>query len=214
MNLEALTLHVKRHGFSRTVFVYVFKALRRLIDFDLMQVENLARGATRTPEVGSYITREVTWDEYKRASQWLGDGHERSWAFERGDRCFANLLDSRLVGYQFYARKFTTAAPGLEFRFPDSMTYGYASFTHPDHRGRRLAELRSNARRRADRVQGIKRDIVGFVSVDNLASLAVSRRFRSGLIGYVGYVKIGTRYFCYASRGCKRAKVSLFSTYT
>lgn len=212
MNREKLALHVERHGILRTGFVYAIDAIRRLLDADLMLVETASEEPTGLPDVEPYVTRQVTADEYRRAAQWLGEGHERLWAFDRGDRCFANLLDSRLVGYQFYARSFTIVRPGLSFRFPDVLTYAYASFTHPDHRGRRLAESRTNARRHADRAQGIERQVVWFVSVDNLASRAVSRRFRKKLIGYIGYVKIGDQLFCYESSGCKRAGISLVPT--
>ena len=214
MNSDKLSLHLKHHGLLRTVLVYTLRAFRQLIDLDIMLVESSPGGPTGSPVVEPYVTRQITADEYRRGAQWLGKEHERPWAFERGDRCFANLLDSRLVGYQFYARKVTEIRPGLTFEFPDTLTYGYASYTHPHHRGRRLAKSRTNARRYADLAQDIERDVVLYVSVDNLASRAATRRTGSRLIGYVGYVSFRGKFFCIASRGCKRAGVCLVSTYT
>lgn len=212
MNREEFTLCVKHHGLLRTGFVYTLKAIRRLIDLDLMLVEIASGGPTASPVVEPYVTRQITADEYCQGVRWLGERHERPWAFDREDRCFANFLDSQLVGYQFYAKRITVIRSGLAFGFPDTLTYAYASFTHRDHRGRRLAKSRSNARRHADRAQGAEREVVWYVSVDNLGSRAVTRHFRSRLIGYIGYVKIGERFFCYASPGCKRAGLSIVST--
>lgn len=212
MNREELTLHVKHRGLLRTGFVYMLRALRRLINFDVMVVETAAGGPTGSPLVEPYVTRQITADEYRQGIRLLGEEHERPWAFDREDRCFANLLDSRLVGYQFYANQSTTIRAGLEFGFPDSLTYVYASFTHSDHRGQRLAQSRADARRHADQAQGIEREVVWYVSVDNLAARAANRRIRPRKIGYIGYVRIRGRFFCYASPGCKRAGVSLVST--
>ena len=211
MNREELTLHVKRHGLIPTAFVFTLRALRRMIDLDVMVVETTSAGPTGSPAVEPYVTRQITAGEYRQGAQLLSEEHERPWAFDRGDRCFANLLDSRLVGYQFYAQQFTIIRAGLTFGFPDSLTYAYASFTHQDHRGRRLAQSRTNARRHADRAQGIERDVVWYVSVDNLASRAANRRIQPRQLGYIGYVRIGRRFLCYASTGCKRAGVSLVS---
>ena len=212
MNREKLTLHVKHHGLLRTGFVYMLKVLRQLIDLDLMVVETASAGPTGSPVVEPYVTRQITADEYRQGARSLGEDHERPWAFDREDRCFANLFDSRLVGYQFYAKQITMIRDGLAFGFPDSLTYAYASFTHRDYRGRGLAQSRANARRHADRAQGIERDVVWYVSLDNLASRAANARIRSEHMGYIGYVRIGGKYLCFASPGCKRAGVSLIST--
>ena len=155
MNREKLTLHVKHHGLLRTGFVYMLKVLRQLIDLDLMVVETASAGPTGSPVVEPYVTRQITADEYRQGVRSLGEDHERPWAFDREDRCFANLFDSRLVGYQFYAKQITMIRDGLAFGFPDSLTYAYASFTHRDHRGRGLAQSRAIARRHADRALGI-----------------------------------------------------------
>ena len=211
MNREKLALYLKHYGLSQTLLAYTLKALKRLIDFDVMRVEATSGGATDSPVVEPYVTRQVSAGEYRKGSALLGDGHDHSNAFERDDRCFANLLDSQLVGYQFYAGRSTIVRKGLLFEFPDTLAYAYASFTHPDHRGLRLAKARANARRHADQARGIQRNVVWYISVDNLPSRAVSQRLQCELAGYVGFVRIRERYFCYASPGCKRAAVSLIS---
>ncbi|MEQ8204865.1 MAG: hypothetical protein RIA65_01725 [Woeseia sp.] len=209
MNRKKLALYLSHYGYIRTLRVYSHRALQRIIDFDIMRVETTSGEATGSSVVEPYVTRQVTADEYRNGLQLLGAEHDRSNAFDRGDRCFANLFESQLVGYQFYAARSTTVRGGLEFEFPDSMTYAYASFTHEDHRGKKLARSRANARRYADQAEGVQRKVIWYISVDNLPSLAVSRRLDAEHLGYVGYVKIGRRFFCYASPACKRAGVSL-----
>jgi hypothetical protein len=212
MNREELALFVRNHGIARTSLRYLFKTFRRLIVCDLMRVETSSGSAIGPIVDTAYVTRQVTAEEYREGVRWLGEGHERQWAFDRGDRCFANLLDSRVVGYQFYAQNSTRIRPGLAFEFPLRFTYSYASFTHADHRGKRLAKFRANARRNADEAAGIRREVVWYVSVDNYNSRSVSRHFQSTLLGYAAFVKIGKKYLCYMSRGCKKAGISLVST--
>jgi len=209
MNRKKLALYLNDCGCFRTLSVDSHRALQRIIDFDIMRVETTSGEATGSAVVEPYVTRQVTADEYRNGLQLLGAEHDRSKAFEREDRCFANLLDSQLVGYQFYAGRSTIVRSGLKFEFPETLTYAYASFTHEDHRGKKLARSRANARRHADQAEGIQRKVIWYISVDNLPSLAVSRRLNAEHLGYVAYVKIGQRFFCYASPACKRAGVSL-----
>lgn len=212
MSRQELVLHTKRYGFVRTAFVYATRAAQRVIDFDLMLVETVVGTATDSINVEPYVTRQITKDEYRLGVEWLGEGHDRPGAFDHEGRCYGNFLDSHLVGYQFYATRLTMIRPGLAFAFPDTLTYAYSSYTHPDHRGKRLAKSRANVRRQTDRAEGVEREVMWYVSADNLASRAANRRIRSALIGYVGYVKIGKTFRCYASPGCKRARLSLVAT--
>ncbi len=212
MNREKLALYLHHHGLSRTFLAYTLRALQRLVDLDVMRVETTSDMATGSPDVEPYVSRQITADEYRKGLRLLGEGHDRSKAFDRKDRCFANLLDSQLVGYQFYAGRSTKVRTGLAFEFPDNMTYAYASFTHPDHRGQGLAKSRANARRRADQSKGIQRKVIWYISVDNLPSRAVSRRLQCELVGYVGFVRVKEQYFCFASPECKRFGVALVPT--
>jgi len=212
MTRETFALHVKRSGILRTAFAYTVRMFRRIVDFDLMLVESAVGAATDSTVVEPYVTRQISEDEFRQEIQWLGEGHDRPGAFDHDGRCFGNFLDSRLVGYQFYANRITMIRPGLAFGIPDALTYAYGSFTHPDHRGRRLAKSRANARRLSDRAQGIEREVVWYVSVGNLSSRAANRRIQLNLIGYVGYIKIGGRFYCYASPGCKRTGLTLIPT--
>ena len=167
---------------------------------------------TQIPEVPDYVTRCVTEAEYEAGIKAFEGHHQRKWAFDRGDRCFANFHGDQMVGYTFYSLYSTVVRAGLEFRFPDTLIYVYAGFTEPTHRGRRLALARSNTRKRLDQEAGIERGVIWYVAVDNYAPRAAGRLAGGVLAGYLGYAKFGHRFLCFASPGCKRAGVSLVQT--
>lgn len=212
MDREQLIQHTERHGFYRTALVYLFKGLRRLVNFDVMRVYVADGSPTKSPEMPNYVTRQVTDAEYEVGIKALEGGHERKWAFERGDRCFANFHGDRMVGYTFYSRCSTVVNTGLEFRFPDTLIFAYAGFTEQTHRGRRLALARSNTRKRVDQETGMGRQIIWYEAVDNYGARASLRLGRGMLVGYVGYAKFGHRFRCFASPGCRRAMVSFVQT--
>jgi hypothetical protein len=214
MNRERLTEHIERHGIRRALLVYAFALLRQLGDFDILRVVTFdAAPVLAVPNVGPYETREIAHQEFRAAVHdlaWLdAEAHERTWAFERGDRCYANLLEGRLVGYTFFATRPTLHRPGLLIAFPEGLTYAYASYTHPEHRGMKLAAARSITRRVRDQAEGIQRRVVWAISLDNSSSLAASGPHRPKPLGYLGYLKLGSRYLCVASPACKKAGIYL-----
>lgn len=204
--------HAKRHGVYRTILAYSFTILQRLVDFEVMRVYVAQGSPTMRSEAPDCLTRCVTEAEYEAGIKALEGDHDRRWAFDRGDRCFANFHGDKMVGYTFYGLSATVVRAGLEFRFPDTLIYAYASFTEPTHRGRRLSLVRANTRKRVDQEAGIQRRVVWYVVVDNYAAQAAGRLLGGVLTGYLGYVKLGRRFLCFSSRGCKRAGVSLVRT--
>ncbi len=212
MDRGQLLQHTKRHGFHRTGLVYLFRVLRRLVDFDVMRVYVADGSPTKSPEVPGYVTRCITDAEYEVGIKAFEGDHQRMSAFERGDRCFANFHGDDMVGYTFYSLCSTVVRTGVEFQFPDTLIFAYAGFTEPTHRGRRLALARSNTRKRVDQKAGIERRIIWYESVDNYGARASLRMGRGVLVGYLGYAKFGHRFLCFASRWCKRTEVSLVQT--
>jgi hypothetical protein len=210
MSLADLGAHVRRHGVGQTLLTLGLRRVRRVVDCDLMLVQT-AHGAPRPlAALEEYVTREVGAAEFCAKSKALPeDGHQRPWAFERGDRCFANFYHDDIVGYTFYGRHPTRVRPGLVFRFPEGMLYTYASYTHPDHRGRALAGARANARRLADGAAALHTRVVWYISIDNSDSLASAKSWGPGLLGYVGYVRARGRFHCFASPSCRRLGIEL-----
>lgn len=212
MDCGRLVQHAKRHGFYGTALACSFAALRRVIDFGVMRVYLAPGWPTKTVDVPGYVTRCATEAEYEAGPRAFEGDHQRKWAFERGDRCFANFRGDQMVGYTFYGLHSTVVRPGSEVQFPDTLIYAYAGFTQPTHRGRRLALARSNMRKMVDQDAGAERRTLWYVDVDNYDPRAVSPLAGGALTGYVGYPKFGQRFSCFASPGCKREGVSLVRT--
>ncbi len=206
-----LVARARRHGLGQSFLVLACAALRRVADFEILRVETLTGVAPEPDPPAGYSAREVGADEYARKAKDLpGTDHERLWAFDRGDRCFANFSGDTLVGYTFYSALPTRVRPGLHFKFPEGLLYLYASYTHPDHRGKRLAAARSRARRIADVHPGRDpRSVVWYIAIDNSESRASSRLWHPELMGYLGYVRLGGRYYRFATAGCRRSGVEL-----
>ena len=58
-----------------------------------------------------------------------------------GDYCVGNLKDGVLVDWDFWTQHSRRVCDGLYFRFPSSLLYTFTPFTHPEHRGTRLAAI-------------------------------------------------------------------------
>ena len=209
MDSAQLFRHTSRHGFYRTTLAYSSTALRRLVDVEFMRVYVAEESPTTGPEAADYVTRCVTDTEYGAGAKAFQGEHQRKWAFDRGDRCFANFDGDQMVGYTFYGLHSTVVSDDLEFRFPEKLIYAYASFTQPAHRGRRLALARANMRKFVDQEAGNERRVVWYVVADDYAARAAGRLFGGVLVGYLGYAKFRGRTLFFASPGCKRAGVSL-----
>ena len=150
------------------------------------------------------VTRMVDADEFHRKLPRSIDTQDYRWAFERGDSCMANLHGDHIVGWEFATRHPTRVRPGVEFVFPDDLGYSYASFTHPDHRGQRLADARTRQWSADD--DSDYGDWVWYINVANLESLAVFGDDAPGvaLVGHSVYVLLGRRCWCFASRPCRQ----------
>ena len=215
VNKTTLLEHLRRHGIGQTALDYAFRVLRRFVDFQILRVETVESGSPLPSAAGGpYVTSEVTTGEYHTGTAGLEGEHVRRQAFARGDRCFANVLDGQIVGYTFYGSQPTPVRPGLTFHFPEGMLYMYASYTHPAHRGMRLALARSNARRLVDASRGPPARVIWYVAVDNSASRASAQPAGPSLLGYVGYVGLGNRLACFASPGCRRECIELVADRT
>lgn len=186
----------------------------RLIDFEICLVESSEAGiSVGTPPLG-YETRRVTKDEFETGlCDELLDKDYR-WSFDRDDQCVAALWQGKIVAFTFQTSFPTDVREGLEFKFPTQFRYLYASFTAPAHRGKKLAiaclavgsqltlrEFGNDVRR------------IWYVNVLNLASMAVgnSSGVEMRMHGYAGYVRIGRRWRCFASPGCRRLGIGFRS---
>ena len=147
---------MRQHGLRRTVFHYGFSVIRRFAPFEVLCLFTADGEPTGNGQVPGYVTREVTLEEFEIGTTTLRGNHDHSSVFQRGDRCFANAVGEKIVGYTLYARRSSRILKDLELHFPEGFEYGYASYTDPDHRGKGLALARSDTRKWADRRSGLE----------------------------------------------------------
>ncbi|MEM7099691.1 MAG: hypothetical protein AAF541_15600 [Pseudomonadota bacterium] len=129
------------------------------------------------------------------------------WAFERGDTCCVNYYCGAIVGWDFTTSQATQVLPGLVFEVPDHCSYDFASFTHQDHRGLGLADQRGyNWTTVHDYAEDeSKKASLWYIDLRNSASLSAFSHTAADfvdLVGYIGYLKIGNRFFCWRDKDC------------
>ena len=136
-------------------------------------------------------------------------------AFARGDVCAAaifTLPDSGqklLASYNFFAYHSTVINDHIEFSFPaEQYCYSYATFTHPDHRGNKIAPSLWTY---ASQVMQQEVPSIFYISMTNLPSIKAGYEHRTKL-GFAGFrlnQKAGAKeeVRIFNSPGCRRHRV-------
>lgn len=123
----------------------------------------------------------------------------------RGDECVANFYHDELVGWTFNARSRTAVTDQLDALVPNGFRCTYYTWTHPDHRQKRLGGLRIHVLRQARIGRALERSI-GWVETHNYPSLLRSYRSppeRRINMGYVGWINLFGREIPFNSRRAK-----------
>jgi hypothetical protein len=122
-----------------------------------------------------------------------------------GDHCYALFDGDALASYAWYSIR-PTRLPEIDrslvMRFDPSWVYMYNGFTVPTYRGRRLHAVGMTAALDAFAREGHK-GVVCYVDSNNFASLKSCYRMGYSCFGHIGVMKVGKRFVCHASRGCK-----------
>ncbi len=180
------------------------RGIKRLITFDACQITLVARHGEHTGPKG-YDFRVIDGEQFAAladSSKLRAVNH----AFARGDECVASLFDGKLVGYNFYTVHADVVAAGVEFSFLGHV-HCWNAFTEDEHRGRGLNPARWSAwQRHREEIGSPPPPIVWWISYDNPASLASSRKDGGTPIGFSArwrWTKNG-RTHCYRSPGCRK----------
>jgi Acetyltransferase (GNAT) family len=128
-------------------------------------------------------------------------------ALEKGDECYACFDGDELACFGWYSNK-PTDDEGLTFHFSPDYIYGYAAFTHPKYRGRRLHTIRICRALREYLDRGFK-GVVSAVYSHNFRSLRAAARSGCQDIGYIFVLKIGGHAWIHVSRGCRQYGIYL-----
>jgi GNAT superfamily N-acetyltransferase len=130
-------------------------------------------------------------------------------ALARGDMAFGAFESDRLVGYTW--RTFTAAPDrdGLWARVGHPYQYSYKAFTRPSHRRKRI-HVAITAFADACLLRRGYAFEVGYMEIDNFASIGVADFLGRRKIGYAGYVKWFGRSVPFRTPAVKKIGAELF----
>jgi hypothetical protein len=190
---ESLRADVERWGWMRSALIRVVSVLRRCAGLYIYRINVRPLAARSSPPcLPSGITvRVVLADELLKAADDpdldLSPDFVRD-ALARGDMAFGAFEDGRLVGYTW--RTFTAAPDrdGLWARVSPPCQYSYKAFTRPSHRRRRIHVAITFCADAYLLERGYAFE-VGYMEVNNFASIGVADFLGRRKIGYAGYLK-------------------------
>ena len=213
---EDLLFCIKRYGVLQTLQRSLVQLLGRLFTFEICRVSSGIDEVIEMPKLPEgYRLRYVKQKEFNGNRSAELAHLDFDWAFERGDVCTAVYFHDEIISFGFDARQSTRVRDCIAFSFPEGYRYGYASYTAPSHRGKRLASAKWRSARVLRACLGIEEQSVYYVNIANLQSRSTDRD-RPGktsvLLGYSGYVKIGSRFHCFRSWGCYKIGVGFVAT--
>lgn len=211
---ENLQADATRWGWKRSFLIRVVSALRRCAGLHIYRI-NVRPLVRQSPE--PCLPRGITvrivppHDLFKAARDPdldLSSDFVRD-ALARGDMAFGAFEGDRLVGYTW--RTFTAAPDrdGLWARVRHPYQYSYKAFTRPSHRRRRIhvaitSFADAHLLRRGYRFE------VGYMEINNFASIALADFMGRRKIGYAGYVRWFGRSIPFRTPAVKKTGAELF----
>jgi hypothetical protein len=211
---ESLPADVRRWGWKRSVFIRVISLLRRYIGLYIYRI-NVRPLVGQSPEPyfpSGIAVRIVPPEELLKAA----DDPELDLdldfvrdALARGDMAFGAFEGDRLVGYTW--RTFTAAPDrdGLWARVSHPCQYSYKAFTRPSHRRKRIHVAITFFADAYLLGRGYTFE-VGYMEVNNFASIGVADFLGRRRIGYAGYVKWFGRCVPFRTPAVKKIGAELF----
>ena len=162
------------------------------------------------PVSPGYRTQRVREEDFHKILPKDLIGIDFSWAFARGDYCVGNLKGEVLVGWDFWTQHPTLVCDGLYFRFPSSLLYSFASFTHRAHRGKRLAAARGSYS--VDEFLAERNQLhpflgwVWYIDCTNYESLRLQENAQQDVrrVGWTAAIRFFGHYYCFSSRACRK----------
>jgi hypothetical protein len=119
---------------------------------------------------------------------------------ERGDICIASFFGEELAGFSFSSTSRAPVTSQLEVIVPSGFRYGFKSWTHPNHRRKKLSLGRTEAK-------GLRELIsIYYIETHNYPSLLRPYRYPSDRrvhMGYVGWIELFGNRYPFATRRAK-----------
>lgn len=212
--LGNLRADVRRWGWKRSALIRAISMLRRYAGLRIyrINVRPLFRQLPEPHLPSGIAVRIVPPDELLKAA----DDPELDLAIDfvrdaqaRGDIAFGAFEGDRLVGYTW--RTFSAAPDhdGLWAKVSHPYQYSYKAFTRPSHRRKRIHVAITFVADAYLLGRGYTFE-VGYVEIDNFASIGVADFLGRRRIGYAGYVKWFGRSVPFRTPGVKKIGAELF----
>lgn len=211
---ENLRADAIRWGWKRSLLIRVVSVLRRYVGLHIYRI-NVRPLTARSPEPqlpGGITARIVLPQELFKASRDPDLDMDPDFvrdALARGDMAFGAFEDGRLVGYTW--RTFTAAPDrdGLWARVSHPYQYSYKAFTRPSHRRKRI-HVAITAFADAYLLRHGYAFEVGYLEIDNFASIGLADFMGRRKIGYAGYLRCCGRSIPFRTPAVKKIGAELF----
>lgn len=211
---ENLRADAIRWGWKRCALIRIVSVLRRHFGIHIYRI-NVRPLVTHSPEAllpGGITVRVVPPQELFKAARDpdldLDPGFVRD-ALARGDMAFGAFENDRLVGYTW--RTFTAAPDrdGLWARVSHPCLYAYKGFTRSSHRRKRI-HVAVTAFADAYLLRHGFAFEVGYLEINNFASIGLADFMGRRKIGYAGYLKWFGRGIPFRTPAVKKIGAELF----
>jgi hypothetical protein len=213
MNTQLYRDSIQQHGVGATLFYGAYRAANKVTKVAVLNglvltLDKLDRKYLDDPRREKVVVLEP---EQMRPhlkdpeNITLGDeGIEL--AKTRGDRCFAIFDGDVLASFGWYSTQPTRLielGEGFVLHFDPAFAYMYNGFTRPKYRGQRLHALGMAAACERYTREG-KKGLISYVDASNFSSLKSCYRMGYESFGHIGVLKVGDRYLCSATPGCRK----------
>jgi hypothetical protein len=206
VTLPRLRADAARYGWFAALRAAAFGWLaRRGVEINFIQSRPLVAVPSPFEEDGivyRLVTPEVLYAQAQRPELDLNPAFLRH-ALGQGDYCCGAFDGDRLVSYVWRSAVGAAHVRGIEVRAAPTCRYGYKAFTLPAYRGRGIYPRIAPLADAAFLEQG-KTHAAAFTAAQNLASLQSDKKIGNSVVGYAGYVRIGSLCIPFHSPGVKR----------
>jgi hypothetical protein len=206
--IDLLRSDYKRFGLGKSLLGALDRGVNRFLRVDCLKMRVLERERFERPENDGpdrITCRFATYDDLLRMQEegiWeVGENKLKN--FLNGDYCMLSFVDAALSGYSWVDLKSKPFIEGnLRIQIPDGYIYGYASFTLPRFRGKRLMLYRRDALLNNPAWKE-KRGLVAYVKATNWSSLRGQDRSNYRTIGTIWLMRLKRKYYLWFSHRLK-----------
>ena len=185
----------KRFGLGKSLLSALDRGVNRFLRVDCLKIRVFDRERFKRPKndgTARITCRFASYDDLIRMQEeniWE-IGEDKIKNFLDGDYCLLSFVDSDLSGYNWVDLKGKPFIEGnLSIQIPADYIYGYASFTLPRFRGKKLMLYRRDALLNNPAWKE-KRGLFAYVKATNWSSLRGQEKSRYQTIGTIWLIRL------------------------